>query len=49
MEHLEYVMNKLYENKPFTNMLKGEFAQEEMNFFTLRQKMANMTIPMTML
>jgi hypothetical protein len=31
-EHLEYVLNKLYENKFFTNKAKSEFAQEEMNF-----------------
>jgi len=47
-KHLEYVMNKLYENKPFTNRAKGEFTQEEMDFFIIHQKMANMTRPMTM-
>ncbi len=31
-EHLEYVLNKLYEDKFFANMAKSEFAQEEMDF-----------------
>jgi hypothetical protein len=48
VEHLKYVMNKLYENKPFANMAKGEFAHEEMDFLIIHQKMANMTRPMTM-
>jgi hypothetical protein len=29
---LEYVLNKLYEDKCFANMAKSEFAQEEMDF-----------------
>jgi len=32
VEHLEYVLNKLHENKLFVNMVKSEFAWEEMNF-----------------
>jgi hypothetical protein len=27
--HLEYVLNKLHENKVFANKAKNEFAQEE--------------------
>jgi hypothetical protein len=32
VEHLEYVLNKLHENKLFANMAKNEFDQENMNF-----------------
>jgi hypothetical protein len=32
-EHLEYVLNKLWQNKLFTtNRTKNEFAQEELDF-----------------
>ncbi len=31
-EHLEYVMNKLWNNEFFANMVKNEFAHEEMDF-----------------
>ncbi len=40
-------MNKFYESKPFASRAKREFSQEEMDFLTLCQKMANMTTPMT--
>ncbi len=32
MEHLEYVLNKLWKNKLFAIKAKNEFAQEEMDF-----------------
>ncbi len=32
MEHLEYVLSKLWQNKLFANRAKSEFAQEEMDF-----------------
>jgi hypothetical protein len=31
-ENLEYVLNKLCENKLFANRVKNEFAWEDMNF-----------------
>jgi hypothetical protein len=32
VEHLKYVLNKLWHNKLFANKVKSEFAQEEMDF-----------------
>jgi hypothetical protein len=32
VEHLEYVLSELCENKLFANKAKSEFAQEDMNF-----------------
>jgi hypothetical protein len=32
VEHLEYVLSKLWQNKLFANRAKSEFAQEEMDF-----------------
>lgn len=32
MEHLKYVLNKLYENNFFANKVKNEFDQEELDF-----------------
>jgi hypothetical protein len=33
VEHLEYVLSKLHQNKIFANRVKNEFVQEEMDFF----------------
>ncbi len=32
VEHLEYVMNKLWNNELLANRVKNEFAHEEMDF-----------------
>jgi hypothetical protein len=32
VEHFEYVLNKLQQNKLFVNRVKIEFSQEEMDF-----------------
>jgi hypothetical protein len=32
VEHFEYVLNKLWQNKLFANRVKSEFSQEEMDF-----------------
>jgi len=32
VEHVEYVSNKLHENKVFSNKAKNEFPQKEMDF-----------------